>query len=60
MKARPGLVRVCFADIHQPRFIRIPHRKRVVAEHANTLAVTVLDGGYDDVERGQFALHLQP
>src|SRR5258705_11447095 len=52
---KPG---VGLADIDQP--VPTPHGKRIVAEHADTLAVSVFDGGYKHVERGQFAVELQP
>src|SRR5258706_4672277 len=53
-----GEPRVALADIAQP--VPTPHGKRIVAEHADTLAVSVFDGGHNHVERGQFAFELQP
>src|SRR5712671_4686509 len=52
---KPG---VGLADIDQP--VPTPHGKRIVAEDADTLAVSVFDGGYNHVERGQLAFELQP
>src|SRR2546428_367982 len=49
---------ICFADVHQP--LPIAHRKRVIAQDSDTLAVPVFNSRDHHVQRGQFALQLQP
>ena len=44
-----GEAGIGFSDVHQP--FAIPNRKRVVAKHADALAVSVFDGRDDYVER---------
>ena len=40
--------------------LAVPHREGVIAQHADALAVAVLDCGDHHVQCGQFALELQP
>src|SRR6266566_1126258 len=53
-----GQSRVGLADVDQP--VAVPNGKRVVAKHSDSLSVSVLDRGYDDIERREFALELEP
>ncbi len=53
-----GQAGVCFADVDQ--LFSIAHGKGVVAQYSDALAVAVLDRRDHHVERGQFALELQP
>ncbi len=53
-----GQAGIGFADVYQP--VAMPHGERVIAEHANALAMAILHGGHYDVEGGKFSLHLQP
>ena len=54
---------VGFADVEQfagAGEVGAAHGEGVVAEQAGALAVAVLGAGDDDVERGEFALQLDP
>ena len=53
-----GQAGIRFADVEQ--FFSIAHGEGVVAQHSDALAVAVLDRRDHHVERGQFALELEP
>ena len=49
-------VRLAYVEV----FLAVPDGEGVIGQHAAPLAVAPLDGGHDDIERAQGALHLEP
>src|SRR5579864_4823542 len=53
-----GQSRIRFPYVHEP--LSIAHRKGVIAQNVNALAMPPLYGSHHHIQCGQFPLHLEP